>query len=223
MIYLRRGPKAVGPIDFDTFKSQVKQKKLKKSDEVANDPDGPWHMLGDVFNYMLSNSGTLPETEPADVFDALPEILVNSNPLGASTPANPNLRPCPDCGRTVSKRAQQCPDCGAPLGVTSTECRLTVGRAHHSNGAMYLMDIKIDGEDAFELKQGQKGTCKLEPGEHTLFAKLGLGFLGVKAETRFTIEEGQHVQIEANPGGGALRNKMEFNNVVFEGNYDYRT
>lgn len=26
------------------------------------------------------------------------------------------LRPCPDCGKMVSKRAGQCPDCGCPLG-----------------------------------------------------------------------------------------------------------
>ena len=28
---------------------------------------------------------------------------------------NPNLRPCPDCGRFVSLRAATCPQCGCPL------------------------------------------------------------------------------------------------------------
>lgn len=28
--------------------------------------------------------------------------------------ANPNLRPCPDCGRGISKRAAFCPGCGCP-------------------------------------------------------------------------------------------------------------
>jgi hypothetical protein len=28
---------------------------------------------------------------------------------------NPNLRPCPDCGRFVSLRATTCPQCGCPL------------------------------------------------------------------------------------------------------------
>jgi hypothetical protein len=27
-----------------------------------------------------------------------------------------SLRPCPDCGREVSRRASQCPHCGCPLG-----------------------------------------------------------------------------------------------------------
>lgn len=28
---------------------------------------------------------------------------------------NPNLKPCPDCGRSVSLRAKTCPQCGGPL------------------------------------------------------------------------------------------------------------
>jgi hypothetical protein len=28
---------------------------------------------------------------------------------------NPNLTPCPDCGRFVSLRATACPQCGCPL------------------------------------------------------------------------------------------------------------
>ncbi len=28
---------------------------------------------------------------------------------------NPNLKPCPDCGRFVSLRAATCPQCGCPL------------------------------------------------------------------------------------------------------------
>ena len=28
---------------------------------------------------------------------------------------NPNLRPCPDCGQSVSLRATACPKCGCPL------------------------------------------------------------------------------------------------------------
>ena len=29
--------------------------------------------------------------------------------------SNPNLKPCPDCGRFVSLRATTCPQCGCPL------------------------------------------------------------------------------------------------------------
>ncbi len=29
--------------------------------------------------------------------------------------ANPKLRPCPDCGKMVSKAAEFCPNCGRPF------------------------------------------------------------------------------------------------------------
>lgn len=28
---------------------------------------------------------------------------------------NPNLTPCPDCGKYISRQAATCPDCGRPL------------------------------------------------------------------------------------------------------------
>ena len=34
---------------------------------------------------------------------------------GTSGSDNPNLRPCPDCGRAVSVRASVRPQCGGPL------------------------------------------------------------------------------------------------------------
>jgi hypothetical protein len=30
-------------------------------------------------------------------------------------PPNPDLYPCPDCGRLVSRQAPACPQCGKPL------------------------------------------------------------------------------------------------------------
>jgi hypothetical protein len=33
---------------------------------------------------------------------------------GRSQPGNPNLQPCPDCGRLISIRATTCPHCGGP-------------------------------------------------------------------------------------------------------------
>jgi hypothetical protein len=29
--------------------------------------------------------------------------------------SNPNLQPCPDCGRLLSPLAEMCPNCGRPL------------------------------------------------------------------------------------------------------------
>lgn len=35
-------------------------------------------------------------------------------------PPNPNLAPCPDCGRLVSRQATNCPQCGRPLNLPPT-------------------------------------------------------------------------------------------------------
>lgn len=40
-------------------------------------------------------------------------IVTTSKRQGGS--ANPNLFPCPDCGRHVSRLAAFCPNCGRPL------------------------------------------------------------------------------------------------------------
>jgi hypothetical protein len=43
-------------------------------------------------------------------------VLLASLAAGKRTrPMNPNLIPCPDCGRLVSLRAKACPQCGCPL------------------------------------------------------------------------------------------------------------
>jgi len=34
---------------------------------------------------------------------------------GSSQANNPNLAPCPDCGRLISIRATTCPHCGGPV------------------------------------------------------------------------------------------------------------
>lgn len=34
---------------------------------------------------------------------------------GKATGDNPNLKPCPDCGQSVSIHATACPKCGCPI------------------------------------------------------------------------------------------------------------
>jgi predicted amidophosphoribosyltransferase len=42
-------------------------------------------------------------------------VVVVTTSKRRSSPANPNLLPCPDCGRHVSRLAKSCPNCGRPL------------------------------------------------------------------------------------------------------------
>jgi hypothetical protein len=41
--------------------------------------------------------------------------LVVSKKGGSGVAGNPNLFPCPDCGRFVSRQAPNCPHCGRAL------------------------------------------------------------------------------------------------------------
>jgi hypothetical protein len=42
-------------------------------------------------------------------------VLATSQKGRGGAAANPNLYPCPDCGRFVSRQAPSCPHCGRPL------------------------------------------------------------------------------------------------------------
>jgi hypothetical protein len=42
-------------------------------------------------------------------------VLSTSRKGRGGATANPNLYPCPDCGRFVSRQAPNCPQCGRPL------------------------------------------------------------------------------------------------------------
>jgi hypothetical protein len=42
-------------------------------------------------------------------------VIAASQQSGRQQARNPNLRPCPDCGRYISVRANLCPHCGGPV------------------------------------------------------------------------------------------------------------
>ena len=42
-------------------------------------------------------------------------IYLASRGASSNRQDNPNLRPCPDCGRQISIRAMTCPHCGGPV------------------------------------------------------------------------------------------------------------
>jgi hypothetical protein len=42
-------------------------------------------------------------------------VVAATRRSGSASSNNPNLTPCPDCGRLVSIRATTCPHCGGPV------------------------------------------------------------------------------------------------------------
>jgi hypothetical protein len=45
-------------------------------------------------------------------------LRVHSGPGQGGSAVNPNLVPCPECGRLISRAASACPGCGPPMTPT---------------------------------------------------------------------------------------------------------
>ena len=81
---------------------------------------GVVHCLAVRARRLLHNSRERPpRTAPLRVQAAQASLAhSDTQPTEEEQPgANPNLQACPDCGKTVSKRASQCPACGCPLSA----------------------------------------------------------------------------------------------------------
>jgi hypothetical protein len=46
---------------------------------------------------------------------AIIAVVVATKRSAANLADNPNLEPCPDCGRYISVRASTCPHCASPI------------------------------------------------------------------------------------------------------------
>jgi hypothetical protein len=51
----------------------------------------------------------------AGILSVIFVVVVGVRRRGTSQSSNPNLRPCPDCGRYISIRATTCPQCGGTM------------------------------------------------------------------------------------------------------------
>jgi hypothetical protein len=96
---MKRGSKTLGPFTAKKVVQLIKAKKLKSSDEVSLSEEGPWDRLSDVHKEIRNGTYALP------------------TPVATPEKVPPNVRTCPDCVGSVSKRASSCPHCGAPCGA----------------------------------------------------------------------------------------------------------
>ena len=62
--------------------------------------------------------GAKPRTIPARL--PAPPLGPPPPPIVPTVVENPKLKPCPDCGRMVSRLAPSCPQCGRPLEPQSS-------------------------------------------------------------------------------------------------------
>lgn len=87
--YIRRGVSVKGPFAIKSIKLKISAKKLKQSDEISLDENGPWDVLGTVYKDILSGSYSPSSSE---------------QPVEAGN--------CSGCGKPVLEGATTCSDCG---------------------------------------------------------------------------------------------------------------
>ena len=137
--FIKRGEMIHGPFSTKQVKSGLESGKLKDADLISESKDGPWQTVTEQFQEPAPegevNSEDLPTGE--DAFFENVEIPAVATPVAQfPTPTkknegedieqgedpnnneeNPNIVVCPDCNKTVSKKASSCPHCGSPLNA----------------------------------------------------------------------------------------------------------
>ncbi len=95
-----------GPMDKDRLDQLVAQRRLDAFCQVRRADWDEWKLIEEVYPAFAIN-----DEEDELLGSGAPPELPSSSDMGRS----PRVRPCPDCGQTVSRRAAQCPHCGCPL------------------------------------------------------------------------------------------------------------
>jgi GYF domain 2 len=103
--YLRAG-QIVGPLTAAQLREHALAQKVSPTDHVRRGGDGNWVPASKVKGLFDPPPTVTPPPEP----EPIPAEVV---PVVAS---NSKLIDCPDCGKSVSRRAEQCPHCGCPIG-----------------------------------------------------------------------------------------------------------
>ena len=103
--YMQAG-QIVGPLTAAQLREHALSKWVAPTDHVRRGGDDNW----------------VPASKVKGLFDPPPvvETPLEPEPVPAEVAqvvaSNPKLIDCPDCGKSVSRRAEQCPQCGCPIG-----------------------------------------------------------------------------------------------------------
>lgn len=106
--FYRRAGEITGPLTAAQLREHALAEKVAPLDYVRRGADGNWVPASKVKG--LFDPPPAVEAAP----DPEPVLSVAAEAAPAAT--NPKLIDCPDCGKSVSKRAEQCPHCGCPIG-----------------------------------------------------------------------------------------------------------
>lgn len=108
-----RGSQIHGPLTAAQLREYALAGKVASTDHVRRGGGGNWVSATKVKGLF--------DPLPAPPHYSVPEV-VEDIPVDIAEPdINPRLISCPDCGRSVSKKASQCPHCGCPLASKEPE------------------------------------------------------------------------------------------------------
>lgn len=108
-----RGSQIHGPLTAAQLREHALAGKLAPTDHVRRGGDGNW-----VSTTKVKGLFDPPPAPPQPPFAPVPEPVREAPADIAEPDSNPRLISCPDCGKSVSKKANQCPHCGCPLAST---------------------------------------------------------------------------------------------------------
>lgn len=115
--YIRDG-QITGPLTATELRQHALSQSVTPADHVRRGDDGKWVLASKVKGLFdpPPTPQAVVEPEPAPTVEAKPKRVVAEVVVD-----NPKLVDCPDCGKSVSRRAEQCPHCGCPIGKAKTQ------------------------------------------------------------------------------------------------------
>ncbi len=104
--------------------ARIAEEKRREKEEAAMRADEE-ALEAELFTAMRDFKARKQAVEPPDVelldLPAPEQTVMPQKGEGEPGHIQSRLSPCPDCGKSVSKRAKQCPDCGCPLAELEAE------------------------------------------------------------------------------------------------------
>jgi hypothetical protein len=105
----------VGPVSFEELTEKADDGQIEEATLVREGADAEWVAASEVDGLLelAIEPGDTAEPEDTAEYEIGPEADPQAGPNAAGVGKSPlGLRPCLDCGRTVSRLAAACPHCG---------------------------------------------------------------------------------------------------------------
>lgn len=122
--YYKELGRAKGPVSWMMLRSLAERDEIGPETLVKRSSDRDWMLattISGLFDGLEESRGITESPQPSSVkAGTLDEygLLADRSPVEITSKGR--LRPCPDCGQEVSRRAVSCPHCGCPLATAGS-------------------------------------------------------------------------------------------------------